>query len=251
MSETIVFGGTSEGRIIAQALYDMRVPAIICCATPLGEEQLSVGRPVEVMTGRMDARAMRDLLVQHGSKLVIDATHPYAVEVSRNVKEACKQAGTPYVRVVREVTEVDGVACFMTLDDLVAWLNTQEGTVFVTLGAKEAREMRNISDFEERVYLRMLPSPEGISASLGLGFPSRHIVAMQGPFSQRLNEAMFEEVHAAILVTKASGHLGGYQDKVAAARACGMKVAVLAKPPADEEGISLDEALQMLRGRFA
>jgi precorrin-6x reductase len=53
---------------------------------------------------------------------------------------------------------------------------------------------------------------------------------MQGPFSETLNRAMFEAADARILVTKDSGREGGFPEKVRAAKALGMKVAVLERP---------------------
>lgn len=72
---------------------------------------------------------------------------------------------------------------------------------------------------------------------------------MQGPFSQKLNEAILEQYAIAWLVTKDGGAPGGYAEKVAAARAVGARL-LLVRRPADE-GLRMEEILQRLEEMFA
>jgi len=235
-----VFGGTSEGRALAGFLRERNIPALICVATEYGEALLDAGGSVAVHTGRLDAAGMEALLKENAPKHVIDATHPYAAEVSRNIRAACEARGVPYTRMRRECACGGGFMEFQDMDALVSWLNGRPGVIFSALGAKEAAALARVEGFRERVWLRVLPSAEGLGACLSAGFPAKHVICMQGPFSEELNLALFRETGASILLTKESGDAGGFAQKLSAAQALHMTVAVLARPR-EKEGLSLDE----------
>ncbi len=246
MTEIILFGGTTEGRVLCGLLAEKRVETLTCVATEYGKALLPAFDTVRVHTGRLDKAAIQDLLGTERPRLVIDATHPYAAEVGGNLGAACEAAGVKYLRLLRETLESPGCITFSGMDGLVGWLNGRPGTVFSTLGAKEAAALAGVAGYRERVWLRILPDPSGLSACLGAGFPARRIICMQGPFSKDLNAAMFRETGADILLTKESGAAGGYPEKLEAARERGMTSAVLARPRA-ENGLTLDALVRLIK----
>jgi len=251
VTEIILFGGTTEGRELALLLREQGLPALACVATDYGEALLAAGGSLAVHAGRLDQAAMTELLRGEQPRLVIDATHPYAAEAGRNIRAACRAAGIRYVRVGRERLADTGCVRFAGLDALIAWLNACPGTVFSALGAQEAAALARVEGFSERIWLRILPSAEGLAACLAAGFPARHIICMQGPFSQELNEALFRAAGASVLVTKESGRPGGFPEKAAAARKCGMAIAVLGRPY-EEQGMTLTELKQSIaEGRLS
>lgn len=71
----LIFGGTTEGRILAKTLTERGNQVTVSVATPLGAEELR-GIPCEIWEGRLDETAMAERI--RGFPLVIDATHPYA-----------------------------------------------------------------------------------------------------------------------------------------------------------------------------
>lgn len=81
-----------------------------------------------------------------------------------------------------------------------------------------------------------------------LGIPPRHVIAMQGPFSFELNCALIRDLDIACMVTKASGAAGGFDEKVDAARACGIRLVVLHRP-VQEEGVSWETACEIVLGQ--
>jgi precorrin-6Y C5,15-methyltransferase (decarboxylating)/precorrin-6A/cobalt-precorrin-6A reductase len=146
----------------------------------------------------------------------------------------------------REPADNADCVAFPDMDALIGWLNGTTGTVFSALGAKEAAKLATVSNYRERVWLRILPAPEGLAACLDAGFPAHHIICMQGPFPRELNAAMFKAAGACVLLTKESGAAGGFDEKRAAARECGMTVAVLARPR-QNDGLTLRELVQRIR----
>ena len=110
MSRILIFGGTTEGRLLAQALARRGVPAAVSVATVLGAEELSGLPGITPLVGRRTAEEMAALL--SGYDKCVDATHPYAREVSANIRSACRSAGVPLRRLLRRTQLADGFRLF-------------------------------------------------------------------------------------------------------------------------------------------
>lgn len=245
MTKIVLFGGTSEGRTLSEQLGKKRIDTLICVATEYGEALLPSFASLRIHTGRLDRTAMQKLLEAEKPSLVIDATHPYAIEASDNICSVCQLGNIKHIRLLREKLDSSGCLTFPGLDELISWLNEHNSTVFSTLGAKEAAALTAVANYKERVWLRILPDAAVLSRCCAAGFLPQHLICMQGPFSKELNLAMFREARADILLTKESGTAGGYREKLEAARECGMTVAVLSR--ADEQsGLTLAALLKLI-----
>ncbi len=245
MTEIILFGGATEGRELAALLRQKGRDILVSVASAYGEALLDAAGPMAVQRGRLNQEEMEVLLRRERPRLVIDATHPYAAEARQNIRAACAARQIPCLRVQRERLAAEGCRCFPDLDSLIQWLNSRPGSIFSALGAQEAAALARVEGFRQRIWLRILPSPEGLAACLNAGFPAQRIICMQGPFSTLLNEAMFRISGAEILLTKESGRSGGFPEKLAAARLCRMTVALLGRPRPDE-GLPLAQVKQMI-----
>lgn len=235
----MIFGGTTEGRELSRRLSGRGAEIAVCVATDYGREEQGNVPGVTVLTGRRD-RAEMEILLQ-GANLCVDATHPYAVEVTRNIRAACGAANVPYRRLLREESafDADG-ADIVTVSDAsgaAAYLEATTGNVLLTTGAKELRRYANLDP--SRLYPRILPTYEGLSACQDLKIPRRNILALQGPFSREFNEACIRQYGIAYLVTKDSGKTGGFPEKIQAARNTGVKLIVIRRP--EERGGSFEE----------
>lgn len=235
----LIFGGTTEGRVLVRRLAEAGAQVTVSVATPMGAEELAGIPNLTVLTGRRDAAAMQALLQEFD--LCIDATHPYAAEASANIRTACTAAGVPLRRAARPASAAAEPAFAAdTTAEAAAFLAGTEGNILLTTGAKELPAFAGID--KTRLFARVLPTHEGISACEALGIPHRNIIAMQGPFSFALNQAMMEQFHIRWLVTKDGGAAGGFDEKAAAAAAAGAQLVVIRRPP--EEGETADEVLK-------
>ena len=95
----LIFGGTTEGRLLAQTLSQQGLPATVSVATPLGAQELSGLPGISPLVGRKTTEEMAELLKSFDR--CVDATHPYAVEASRNIRAACQAAEVPLLRLLR------------------------------------------------------------------------------------------------------------------------------------------------------
>lgn len=241
----LLFGGTTEGRLLSEKLLGRGHAVTVCVATGYGEEEQAQVNGATVLTGRKDATEMADLMA--GRDLCVDATHPYATEATKSIRSAAAQTGTRYVRVKRdlsedETTDEDGVRFFETSADAAAYLQTTDGNILLATGVKELPDFAGLPP--ERLFPRILPTVENLQACEALGIPHRNIIAMQGPFTKELNAALLRQKQIARFVTKDGGTTGGFPEKREAALEAGVELLVLTPP--DDEGVSIETLLKTL-----
>lgn len=242
----LIFGGTTEGRVLAERAAALGAEVTVSVATELGAEELAGLAGVEVLAGRMDQSAMEALLP--GFDACVDATHPYAKLVTAAVREACGRTRTPLRRLLRAASTVESgdVVRVPSCAGAAAFLEGQEGNILLATGSKELSAFAGLE--RSRLYARVLPTHDGIAACEALDLPHSHILALQGPFSQKLNEAMLEQYKIRWMVTKDGGTAGGFGEKLAAARAAGAGLVLIGRPP--DEGDSFEEILADIKERL-
>ncbi len=262
----LIFGGTTEGRMLAQAISELHKDSVtVSVATSVGAHELEGINGIKVIVGRLDEEEMARLFIQRESDgeshnradthvpydLVVDATHPYAVEVSSNIRSAAVRTGVRHVRLVRTDNDGEIRGGLMQDSDAVhvdsaasaaAYLAKTEGRILLTTGSKELGAFREIP--ADRLYVRVLPTAAGIAACEQAGIPYRNIIAMVGPFSQEMNAATMRQYQIAWMVTKDSGKAGGFDEKMEACRETGTRPVVIERPR--ECGLSMEEVLALI-----
>lgn len=244
----LIFGGTSEGRELFSACRKAGLPVMLSVATEYGRElaEESAGDSF-IHAGRLTEPDMEALFVEKGITRVVDATHPFAVEVSRNIRAACESCSIPYIRFKREGGEEKGGWVCRDTHDAARILQDVPGNILLTTGSKELAVFSHVSGFAERFYARVLPSEESMRLCREAGLPGTHILGMQGPFSEEWNRLCIREWNIQVLVTKDSGSRGGFAEKISAAQKEGVRVLIIGRPPEEENAVdSLEKLLALL-----
>jgi len=250
MYKICVFAGTTEGRRLIEFLAAQPACVTACVATEYGEALLEPSENLTVLSRRLTADEMTQFFKENAFELVIDATHPYAAAVTENIRHACGLAGTEYLRLARKDSEISADAvCVPDVTAAVEFLNSTEGNILLTTGSKEINKFAGLNGFSERVHARVLPMIDSLEACRAVGLQPDHIIAMQGPFTEEMNEAMARFVSAKWLVTKDGGDAGGFDSKAAAAQKAGARILVIGRP-AQVEGFSLADTIEQLCSRF-
>lgn len=252
MKEILIFAGTTEGRELSERLAAAGIANTLCVATAYGELVLKAHPLVTVHRGRMDRAEIEAFLQNKSFAAVADATHPYAETVTQNLREALENLAArgrniPYFRLKREpekTAETGLVTCFPDHASCAAALEAIEGNVLLTTGSKELAAYCRSEKGKERLFVRVLPGLESLQACMEQGIRGKQIIAMQGPFTAEMNEAIIRQFHIACLVTKQSGKTGGYGEKLEAAGRAGIPVFVVGR--AGEEGLSFTEVCEKL-----
>ena len=277
MCKIWIFGGTTEGRLLAEYCSREKIEAWVSVASEYGEELLQeelmesgnagnqdlnhntclakknlktvqASSVIKVLRGRMDRYQMEEFIRNQGIHLVIDATHPHARLVSEEIQEACGRTGVRLERCLRAEGEQKKARDWVEVDSIqeaVSFLSSVSGVIFATTGSKELEALCQIPDYQKRVYARVLPTSNVLKKCEKLGITGSHLIAMQGPFSTEMNTLFLRQTKAEWLLTKDSGRAGGFQEKMEAARENGTRVVVIRRP--EEDGISLEEAMEVLK----
>lgn len=249
--KVVIFGGTSEGRMLSECLCRNKIAHTLCVATDYGEEVLEHSEYAHVLQGRLDTEQMTDLIRREQCRIVVDATHPYAVEVSKNIRKACERTKMKYLRFLRDkesVIDVRSDVLVSSATEAAAYLDGQEGAIFLTTGSKELPAFTAGVHKTERLFVRVLPSAAVVASCRELGLEGKQICAMQGPFSEEMNRALLQQTKAAWLVTKDTGITGGFPEKVRAARSLGVRLVIIRRP--EESGLDYESVLQVLEAVF-
>ena len=247
MDKILLFAGTTEGRNLAEFLEKNQIPTEVCVATQYGETLLEEGKYRQVHAGRLDETEMEQQIQKQQITLVIDATHPYAVIVSQNIRRACSRTGTEYIRLARKETdaswkqEMEDVTEVASVAEAAAFLAKKEGRIFAATGSKELSAYQVIPDYQDRVVARVLSTPEAVSECAMLGFSGKNLICMQGPFTEDLNVAMLRQAQASWMVTNESGQAGVFLEKLRAEKKSVEKLFVLKRPGERSEEIAEDQ----------
>lgn len=250
--EILIFAGTTEGRKLSEYLAEAGINHTICVATEYGEIVLRQHPLVKIHQGRMDQEQIGKFLVGGRFDVVVDATHPFATEITCNIQAALKKMrqigrSIPYLRLKRDgiAEREDGITYFETNEACAKALEETEGNILLTTGSKELSRYCVSERVRHRLYVRVLPSVESLSLCIGQGIHGKQIIAMQGPFTAEMNEAIIRQYEITCLVTKESGVTGGCQEKINAAKRTGTKIFVIGCPE-EGEGYSFSEICHKL-----
>lgn len=269
MSRILIFAGTTEGRKLSEHLCERGIEHTVCVATEYGEIVLQENPLAHVHMGRMDSEGMRSFFAQQKCKLIVDATHPYAAVVTENIKQAvyafnkahavtdnkadsCISENIEYVRLKRDTdisADYDNIRYFEDNEACARALNNTDGNILLTTGSKELSVYCKTSDVRERLYVRVLPGLESISLCMHNDITGKHILALQGPFSTQLNEALIDQYDIRCLVTKKSGAAGGFIEKIAAAKNKSIPVYIVGQSGKDD-GMSFEAVCEYIDSKY-
>lgn len=230
MKKVLIFAGTTEGRELAEILADARIACSVCVATGYARELMKDDR-LDVHCGRLTEEEMETLMRDGGYDVVVDATHPYAQIVSQNIRQAASHQSIPMIRLRRSTESAEkDLICFQTHEECSAWLSKQTGNILLTTGSKDLGVYASDETIRKRLFVRVLPGEESIRLCTAQGITGCQIIAMQGPFSEQMNECILKECAIDWMVTKISGHAGGFEEKIEAARKTGAGICAILPP---------------------
>lgn len=236
-----VAAGTQDGRELAGALLQAGYEVTASVVSSYGEKLLKQYPRLIINDKPLDEEALEDYIRQHGVRLFVDASHPYAANVSENAMRACRAANIPYIRYERASVPVDydkayPVESYEEAASTAAHLGT---TVFLTTGSRNLKAFV-LSDALKghTIIARILPTAGVLKECEELGLTPKQIVALQGPFSEELNIALYRQYGADVVVTKNSGEIGGTDTKITAAKKLGLPVVMIDRPKLDYDVIA-------------
>lgn len=229
----LLLAGTSDARALA---VEVKKAGYTVEATVVTESAASSLQEVNITVriGRMTAEEMQQVIVSDGFQAVVDASHPFAEEASKNAMVAAQQAGVPYIRYERESQYFEHQLVQVVKDykEAAQLAATKQGVIMLTTGSKTLATFTDVllGLPDTRLIARMLPRLDNMEKCQSLGMEQKNIVAIQGPFSKELNAALFRQYGVTLMITKESGKVGSVDEKIEAALECGIETIIITRP---------------------
>lgn len=228
-----LFSGTSDGNQLAEKVSELGRPLVISTATEYGQSLAEKKLPgVHVVSGRLGKEQRREMLLKAQATEIVDATHPFATEISTQLMELSEELQLPYLRFERpaSVEHPSWIMC-QTMEEAAQTAVAKGKRVFLTTGSKDLPKFLEAStNGNTNWFVRITPDPQMVERAVELGIPREHICAMQGPFSSAFNELLWTEWKIDCVITKDSGQSGGFEAKAEAAEKLGIPLIVVRRP---------------------
>ena len=229
-----VLAGTGDSFELIYKLKQRNIDLVVTVTTKYGKQKLA-GQNIKVLKCSLNEIEMTDFMRNKGIDLIIDATHPFAENVSRNCMNAAQENNIEYIRYERKMLDLTKYPKKYILDvksyKEAAELANNYKKVFLTIGSNNLSYfIDEIENWQERLIARILPDWKFIKKAKEDGLTPANIVGIQGPFSKKLNKSLIDEYEVDVLVTKASGKYGGLETKIEAALESVIPVIVIKRP---------------------
>ena len=212
----LVFGGTTEGRRAIRALEE--AGSLYWYSTKTGEQDVAMHHGRRTV-GAMDKEAMEAFCGEHGIRLIVDAAHPFASILHQTIAEVACSLQIPVVRFER---------IYPPRDPDITWIDdykempTDVHTLLATTGVQSIKRLKYLEESGITVFYRILDRDSSVRLALTQGARPEQLCYYE--------EAGEIPVEADAILLKESGTSGGFVEKVAAAKAKGMRVIALRRP---------------------
>ena len=212
----LVFGGTTEGRKAVEVLEESGSPYYY--STKTGEQDLTLHHGQRI-DGALDAEAMQNFCREHDIRLMVDAAHPFAAQLHQTIAEVSDALKIPAIRYER---------IFPERDASLEWIDSYDQvphdikTLLATTGVQSISKLKPLEAAGVKVYYRILNRESSIALAQKQGARMEQLCYFEDPKDV--------PVEADAILLKESGLSGGFQEKVDAAKAKGMRILVLKRP---------------------
>ena len=212
----LVFGGTTEGRKAVEVLEEGGSPYFY--STKTGEQDLTLHHGQRI-DGALDTDAMLTFCREHNIRLMVDAAHPFAVQLHQTIAEVSDALKIPAIRYERIFPERDASLVWIDSYDQVPH---DIKTLLATTGVQSISKLKPLEAAGVKVYYRILNRESSIALAQKQGATMEQLCYFEDPKNV--------PVEADAILLKESGLSGGFQEKVDAAKAKGMRILVLKRP---------------------
>ena len=234
----LVLGGTTEGRLAVKVLDEA---GKFYFYSTRGELQQVNCRNGERVTGGMDEQKMEDFCRSNGIRLLIDAAHPFAVQLHKTVEQVSRKLNLSVVRFERKYPpRTDDVIWCKDYNDAV--LRMKKDGISRLLALTGVQTIGKLRDFwsdenlKPECWFRILDREESLSLAVRQGFDASRLVYYH---EGEPEEQLMEKIKPQAVLTKESGESGGFVEKLEAARSMKIQVYAVCRPSLPDSFITV------------
>lgn len=230
-----LIGGTQESARLAQAIAQCQIYCIISVTTESAQCLYPESEFLTIWVGKLEPNQINLFLTNYKINRILDASHPYAVEISQLAIAISQTHQIPYLRYERPAIKSENSTHLLYLDRFETLLTgdyLKGKRVLLTLGY---RSLFQFTQWQEQAVLfaRILPSLMALDAALKAGFTPDRIIAIRPPLCLELERALWQHWKISLVVTKASGSAGGEDLKMNLAHQLNIPLIIIARPQID------------------
>lgn len=234
----MVMAGTKDAADIIKRLSKTEgINVIATTTTKYGANIAKSAGADEVISKCLTEEEIIKIIKNREIKGLIDATHPFAAEATRNAVKSSKVTGIKYIRFERpQIKLKDNQLIYKVFSFEEAALKAAaltNGNILHLAGVSTLEHIV-VMIAPSKLFVRILPSLDSIRKCLGFGVLQENIIAMQGTFSKDFNKALMEEYNISLIITKESGETGGTPSKINAALELGIDIVLVTRPIVSE-----------------
>ena len=237
MNVMIMAGTKDAANIIKKLSRSKKFNILATTTTSYGADIAKAAGADKVISKGLALKELVEVIKTNDINILVDATHPFAANATRNALKSSKITGIKYLRFERpeeNFNENDLIHDVSSFEE--AALKAKEvtrGRVLHLAGVSTLKPVIEKIDFP-RLFVRVLPSVDSIQKCIAMGLKQENIIAMQGTFSKSFNKALLEEYNISLIITKESGETGGTRSKIDAALESGAHIILVTRPKIGE-----------------
>lgn len=225
----LILGGTTEGRLAANTLDESGSPFYY--STRGDEQEVSLHHGIRLQGG-MDAGAMEQFCRQKGIRLLVDAAHPFAEELHRNVATVGQRLQVPVIRLERIYpprTACPVIWCAGYDEAVKKIQQSHPASLLLLTGVQSIARLAALwKDENRRCHCRILDRDSSRLLADRQGFPRERLCYYHEGEDERI---VMEQLHPEAIILKESGLSGGFKEKVEVATSLGIQVFAIQRPP--------------------
>ena len=218
----LVFGGTTEGRKAVKVLEE--AGNVFYYSTKTGGQEVPLRHGIRI-DGALNREAMLIFCREHDVQLLVDAAHPFAVELHKTVIAVAEELRVPVVRFER---------IYPPRDADIVWLNSYDDlhlpsstTLLATTGVQTISRLKHLEAQGVRVVYRILQREQSVALAHQQGADDSQLCFYEDGGDERL---LLEQLRPDAILLKESGLSGGFREKVEAARELGIRIYAVCRP---------------------
>ena len=229
--KVFLIAGTEDGRKLAEFLSRKNFDVTASVVSDYGRKLLETCAGIKINDKPLDKDELEKILREEHFNFLVDASHPYAKNISANAITAANAAQIVYIRYERAEVVFDYEKIVYVDNYEAAALKASElgKNIFLTTGSRNLKVFVDLLK-DCNLTVRILPTAEVLAQCEALGLTPKNIIAMQGAFSVELNAELFRHARAEVIVTKNSGQIGGVDTKLEAAKILNLPVVMINRP---------------------
>ena len=175
-----ILSGTSDGRVIANKLLEFNYSVFASVLTYKAGQAYIENSKLHIITGKLNNKdEIIDFIKKNQIKCVIDATHPFAVIISKNLNNACKEINIPLLLFERKSLIYD-TNNFFYINDLKDINNVDNKNILLAIGSRFLNDTANYYiNCKANVFTRVLPTSESITKAFGSCIKKSNIAILE------------------------------------------------------------------------